>query len=77
MAGGVQFKDDQETVEVDCKVVHRTANATLIDDGQEKHGKPVHTWIPNSQVVRWIRDKQDKITGVEIPEWLATEKGLT
>ena len=68
---------EQETVEIDCKVVHRTANATLIDDGQtDKQGKPKHTWLPNSQIVGWIKDGKDKITGVEIPEWLAKDKGL-
>lgn len=65
-------------VEVDCKVVHRTANAVLVDDGRtDRQGKPVHTWIPNSQIYDWIRDGKDKITGVLIPEWLADREGLT
>lgn len=54
-----------ETIEINAELVHETDLAWLIDDD----GKRV--WLPKSQC-----EYDGKVT-FTVPEWMATEKGLT
>lgn len=52
-------------------VIHETPAAWLLHDGIEHH------WVPKSQVL----DSEDDLgvgvqTSIELPEWLAEEKGM-
>lgn len=56
---------------IDVEVVARSAAAVLIDNGKDQ------AWVPLSQVV----DSEDDLvpgthTKIELPDWLAEEKGL-
>lgn len=60
-------------VEVECKVVHQTMAAYLINhDGNEKN----NCWIPISQIEDYCEEPDGTITSIFIPEWLAKSKGL-
>lgn len=54
-----------ETVEVNAELVHETELAYLIDDDGKRH------WLPKSKT-----EYDGKVT-FTIPDWMATEKGLS
>ena len=58
-------------IEVDVKIIHKTENAILVTDDEVKE-----VWLPKSQVTTHQNyDIGDTLT-IEIPEWVAEEKGL-
>lgn len=60
---------NNEYVEIDCTVAHETEGAIKIMTGRTT------CWIPKSQ----LRDQVEQVpseTVIEVPEWLAIEKGL-
>lgn len=61
-----------ETVEIACEIRYESADALLIFDGQSEH------WIPKSQIISHDSEEDDwsDLTEIEIPRWLAYEKGL-
>ena len=66
-------KRNHDIVEVSCSVVKETPAAYLIDAGLTKADKvtPAYVWVPKSEC-EW--DDGDKT--MQMPEWLATDKGL-
>ena len=63
------MSEDQSYTEIDCMVAHETEGAIKIVTGCTT------CWIPKSQ----LKDQVTKIpsdTTIEVPEWLAIEKGL-
>ncbi len=56
------------TVELELEVVHETADAILVFDGDDQ------IWIPKSLLDEWPEVGETKT--IEIPEWFAEEKGL-
>jgi RNase P/RNase MRP subunit p29 len=63
------MRDDEDTVEVEGVIINQTCMAVLLSTGDEE------VWIPKSQIVSRDENK-DGTTTLEIPEWLAMEKGL-
>lgn len=62
-----------EIIEIACEVRRETDKAWLIYDGTRE------VWIAKSQIKDHIEEAGlfgQKITGIFIPVWLATEKGL-
>lgn len=57
-------------IEIACEIRAESAKAYLVYDGKTE------VWIPKSQVSDDC-EENGKITSIFIPEWLATEKGLT
>jgi hypothetical protein len=59
-------------VDVDVEIEKQTANAILVTDGYQK------VWLPKSQIHN--PDPAELIIGesyvLDIPEWLAIERGL-
>ena len=59
-------------VDVDVEIKKQTANAMLVTDGYQK------VWLPKSQI--HSPDPAELIMGesytLDIPEWLAIERGL-
>ena len=70
----MSFRDDDETVQlVPGKYIHETPHAYLLAFDTDKF------WIPKSQILSLeeeINKYGEQIFEVEIPEWLALEKGL-
>jgi hypothetical protein len=60
----------EEMVEIDVEVIAKTDAAILITDGD------METWIPLSQIFDPEDYEEDNSYTIEIPEWLAIEKGL-
>ena len=58
-----------EMVEVDVKILLETKEALLVFDGDNE------VWLPKSQIEYDFFEKGKEIT-IEIPEWIAIEKGL-
>lgn len=59
------MKRNHDVVDVSCTIKHETAQAVLINDGDND------IWLPFSQV------EVDRTANmVSMPEWLAIEKGL-
>jgi hypothetical protein len=70
--GGTMAGND--IVDVDSlEIIHETESAFLLDDGYEE------VWIPKSQIHN-IQDfahvEIGDVVNIEIPEWLAEDKGL-
>lgn len=63
------MSQDDDVVEIQGVVKHETARAILLDTGDEE------VWIPKSQVLGQ-EEIEDGITELQIPEWLAMDKGL-
>lgn len=64
------MKKNHDIVEVACEVRRETEKAYLVFDGSEDaNGKPIEQWVPKSQC-EW-----DGKT-MQMPEWLAKDKGL-
>ena len=60
-----------EIVEVAGKVLAKTPEAILINDGDKD------AWLPISQIENYDESwKTGETVDLEIPEWLATEKEL-
>ncbi len=67
---------NKELVEICGILIHETADAIMIVE--EKSFDAVKYWIPKSQIEDWedyVKEDGDSLE-FEIPEWLATEKGL-
>lgn len=60
-------------VEIDVTVKARTEKALLVYDGKTE------VWIPRSMISDYSPDTCEdfEITSLFLPEWFATEKGLT
>ena len=60
-------------VEIDVTVRRRTEKALLVYDGKSE------VWIPRSMIADHAPDTDDDlaITSIFLPEWFATDKGLT
>lgn len=63
------YSDDDETVWIEGTIVCKTEKAILFNDGD------VEVWIPKSQVIDEDREESGLLK-IEIPEWLALDKGL-
>lgn len=63
------YSDEDETVWVEGTIVGKTEKAILFNDGD------VEVWIPKSQVQDEDREESGLLK-IEIPEWLALDKGL-
>jgi hypothetical protein len=63
-----------EPVELELQLLGETAAAYLVRDGDED-GDP-ECWLPKSQTEVLNEPKVGGIIKVEVPEWLAIEKGL-
>lgn len=59
----------QDLVELTGTVEEETTLAILFDDGD------VQEWIPKSKIESQEED-EDGLTTIEIPEWMAVEKGF-
>lgn len=63
-----------ESIEITVEKIHETTGAIKIFDGK------ITVWIPKSQILREeiIPGTYEEIEAfeIEIPEWLALEKGL-
>lgn len=59
------MKRNHEIIEIACQVKHETEKAFLVFDGDKD------VWLPKTQC-EW--DGRDKV--MQMPEWLAMEKGL-
>jgi hypothetical protein len=62
------FSDGHELVEAFGKIIAETDLAILIDDGYDE------VWLPKSQI-NYVGDVGDEVS-IELPEWLAEDKGL-
>ena len=60
---------NNKTVEVTVDIIHETDAALLVSDAGEE------VWIPKSQITEEI-PMSGNTSQLEIPEWLALEKGL-
>jgi hypothetical protein len=58
-----------ETIEITAEVKHETDDAYLVNDGD------VEDWIPASQV-KSMTLISEKIYEIEIPLWIARDKGF-
>ena len=56
-------------IEITLEVHHETDEAYLVSDGGERE------WIPKSQV-KVFAEIGENLIEVEMPEWLAKEKGF-
>ena len=59
-----------EMVTIACKIVRETEKAYLINDGSRKD-----VWVPKSQCKWEPSDAKDE-GEMEMPEWIAKDKGL-
>lgn len=57
-------------VAIVCRIVGETPGALLVDDGR------VEAWIPKSMIRSRVSGAQGSVE-IEIPEWLAEEKGVS
>ena len=60
--------EDKELVEIACEVRIVTDKAYHVYDGSRVQ------WVPRSEIRNEVRDKQDVITSIWIPTWLALAK---
>jgi hypothetical protein len=63
-----------ETVELELQLLGTTPAALLVRDGDED-GDP-EAWLPRSQIEVLSGGQINKSIKLEVPEWLAIEKGL-
>jgi hypothetical protein len=63
-----------EPVELELQLLGETPAAYLVRDGDEDGDREV--WLPKSQVWVLSGGQIDKVMRVEVPEWLAIDKGL-
>lgn len=63
------FDENTEPVEISCEIKAETDLAYLVWDGKTE------VWLPKSQILS-MRPESGSGHVLEIPEWLATEKGL-
>ena len=61
---------DKEMVTIACKIKRETEKAYLINDGGKND-----VWVPKSQVKFEPSDAKDE-GEMEMPEWIAKDKGL-
>ncbi len=62
-----------DTIELTMTLHHQTDAAILVsDDGEEKNA----VWLPKSQVEWEMKAVKTQTVTVDVPEWLAIEKGL-
>lgn len=62
---------ETEPVEIDITILAETPDALLVDDSD------VEVWIPKSQISNYDSDWAiNDMVKIEIPEWLATDRGL-
>jgi hypothetical protein len=61
-------KSESELVDIDCKLVHTTDRAYLLDDGKTKD------WVPKSRVE--VEAKLGRLVVATMPRALAEEKGF-
>ena len=61
------------SIEIEVTVRAKTPKALLVYDGKTE------VWIPRSMISDHAPDTDDElaITSIFLPEWFATEKGLT
>jgi hypothetical protein len=64
----------EETAKVKCVILEERRLAIQIEQKQGRNSKIV-VWIPRSQIQHVSRQKGYPTT-IELPEWLAEEKGL-
>ena len=60
-------------VNIHIKLVERTDLALLVSDGRKE------VWVPLSQIEEVIEEPGllgPEVTGIVVPEWLASDKGL-
>lgn len=61
---------NHDIVEVEVDVLHETEKAYLVTQGETfSSGEPINEWLPKSQC-QWDGET------MQLPEWLALEKGL-
>jgi hypothetical protein len=63
-----------EPVELELQLLGETPGAFLVRDGDED-GDP-EVWLPKSQVEVLSGGQIDRPIKLEVPEWLAIDKGL-
>jgi hypothetical protein len=63
-----------EPVELELQLLGETPEAFLVRDGDED-GDP-EVWLPKSQVEVLSGGQIDRPIRLEVPEWLAIDKGL-
>lgn len=62
----------EDTVWIDVDIISETPKAWLLSDSKVKD------WVPKSQIVDWEDEPQvGDSNRVEIPTWLAEEKGFS
>lgn len=61
--------DAPKTIEFSAEIIHETDKAYLLSDGTDEF------WMPKSQI-KSERDLGDGNVELEIPEWLAEDKGI-
>ena len=61
---------NDETCEITVDLIHETDSAVLVKDCDD-----VQHWLPKSKIV-WIDGEMGGSVTLELPVWLATERGL-
>jgi hypothetical protein len=64
----------RKMVELELQLKGETAAAYLVRDGDEDGDR--ECWLPKSQVAVISGGEIDKIIKLEVPDWLAVDKGL-
>lgn len=72
----MKYNEEQELACVKCVIIHRTELAMLLRQGTAEH------WVPRSlcltSILGFNKDNpMHKDATIEMPEWLAEEKGLS
>lgn len=67
-------RDDEETTEFAAFVLHETSKAILVQEAE----KLPEFWLPKSKITELSRKqtRQGEVIVVEVPYWLAKEKGI-
>lgn len=67
------YRIGDETVEIECRVEHRTSKAVLIEPTCVG---PAQVWVPKSQIVNEHDPDDEGKVILEITEWFARKEGL-
>ena len=62
-------EQSKEMVDIFVDIIRETEKALLVTDGV------IETWLPKSQI-EIIETYKDNGADIELPEWLAIDKGL-
>jgi len=64
------MKHDKQAFKISVRVVKERLKAILVSDGT------IEAWLPKSQITFLSRYNERRETTINIPKWLAKEKGF-